>query len=65
MKFILTILVLIATIFTTSQAADLGKDFVSGFETGIFLRGQPKMLKQYGCALPTKKEQNPQLSAVK
>jgi hypothetical protein len=39
-------------------------EFISGFETGVFMRGQPKMLKQYGCKEPSKKEINPALKTL-
>jgi hypothetical protein len=42
--------VLLVTSFPTVQSAfSLTGDFITGFESGIFLRNNPKMFEDYGC----------------
>jgi len=46
----------VAVLFTSTQAfPSVNGDFIKGFEVGIFMRGQSKMLKQYDCKDITKK----------
>ena len=51
----------------TQQALtiNLSGEFFTGFESGIFLRTNPKMLDEYGCPSPKyKREEFQQMQAV-
>lgn len=62
MRLVLFLLALFGLINATPK---MGKQFISGFETGIFIRGQPKMMKQYGCKPPSKKDENDVIKQVR
>lgn len=62
MRFVLFLLALFGLINATPK---MGKQFISGFETGIFIRGQPKMMKQYGCKPPSKKDENEVIKTIR
>ena len=47
--FLIATTVLLAISFVPSQQFSLTGDFITGFESGIFLRSNPKMLEDYGC----------------
>jgi hypothetical protein len=64
MKLILTLLCLFAA-FSNGIISIMGADFMSGFETGIFIRGQPNMIKDYGCKKPGKKEVSKEMKDVR
>ncbi len=51
MKAILATAVLLLCVAPTMQIG-LTADFITGFESGIFLRSNPRMLEDYGCPTP-------------
>ena len=51
MKAILVTAVLALCVAPSMQLGLTG-DFITGFESGIFLRGNPRMMEDYGCPQP-------------
>ena len=51
---------LICLCLVPTQQLSLSGDFITGFESGIFLRANPKMLDDYGC--PTPKQESDQMN---
>ena len=43
---------IVALCLSTAYTLSLTGDFVTGFESGIFLRNNPKMFQDYGCPEP-------------
>ena len=39
-------------LMSSTYALSMTGDFITGFESGIFLRGNPDMLDDYGCPEP-------------
>jgi hypothetical protein len=59
------ICLLLAALAVFSNAMNPMKpEFISGFETGIFIRDSPDMLKQYNCKKVAKKEMSPELAKI-
>ncbi len=46
---IATAVLLAVSVPSTVQSFSLTGDFITGFESGIFLRNNPKMFEDYGC----------------
>ena len=52
MKFLLAASIVCLSIVPSYQIT-LSSDFITGFESGIFLRSNPSMLEDYGCPEPS------------
>ena len=63
MKLLAASAMILAIIVPTVQAFSLTGDFITGFESGIFLRNDPKMFEDYGC--PDAANNNEQFKQLK
>ena len=49
MKAVLATALVCAIALTSVNSLSLSGEFITGFESGIFLRSNPQMMSDYGC----------------